>query len=138
MQTNCSVCGAPIRDDAKFCSHCGAKLPDSTQKLEIKSEIKIEDSARLEEVRLKYELEERERQEKKEAGRSSSRIRKIKLWTSWLLCIAFLCIGMALFYSGSRDQNKAISTIFMILFMASGIYALIVTFSSIINRFRRK
>lgn len=137
MQTNCPACGAPITDDARFCSHCGAKLPDNTQRIEIKSEIKIEDTAKLEEVRLKYELEEKKRQEKSESKRSGSRFLKVKLWISWIVCVASLCVGMML-YDPIPIKNNPLSTPFMILFTASGIYALVLTFSSLAKKFKRE
>ena len=121
--SNCPSCGSPITDDSRFCSHCGAKLPESTQKLEIK----IEDTAKLEEVRLKYRMEE--------ANRSVSKADKIKRWVGWILCVAFLCLAII-----TRDpNNQNLSVVFFILFMASGIFAIVVTFTSAIRKiFRRK
>ena len=138
MQTNCSACGAPITDDARFCSHCGTKLPDNTQRIEIKSEIKIEDKAKLEEVRLKYEMEEKKLQERNEAKRSGTRYIKIKLWASWLICIASFAVVMALYKPWPAKNNNPLSSVFSVIFFASGIYALIITFISLINKFRHK
>ena len=135
MPSNCQVCGAPITDDARFCSHCGAKLPDNTQRIEVKSEIKFEDTAKLEEVRLRYELEEKKRKEKSESKRSGSRYIKIKLWVSWLICIATMCVAMML-YDPIPIRNNPLSTPFMIVSTASGIYALVITFSYFVNKFR--
>ena len=123
MQSNCPVCGAPITDESRFCSHCGAKLPENVRK------IKIEDAAKLEEVRLKYEMQERERQEKNESKRTSSKSLKTKRWIGWLLCIACLCGGMVF-----RDSNPNLSLVLFILFMASGIYAIIISFASLFRK----
>ena len=119
MQSNCPACGAPITDNSKFCSHCGARLADNEQK------ITIEDKAKLEEIRLKYELEER----KNESRRTSSKVLKIKRWVSWLLCVACLCVGVFL-----HKTNENVSVVFGILFMASGIYAVIITFASLFRK----
>lgn len=50
----CSQCGAPLTNDSKFCSHCGAKVDDGT----IRAEITINDTARIKEVELqKHEFD---------------------------------------------------------------------------------
>ena len=123
MQNNCPNCGSPITDDARFCSHCGSKLPDNTQRTV--TEIKFEDAAKLEEVRLKYALEEK----KSEAKRSGSKSLKIKRWTGWLLCIVCLCLFMIF-----HETNEPLATVFLILFLASGIYALAATILSVFKR----
>ena len=137
MPTHCPTCGAPITDDARFCSHCGAKLPDNIQRIELKSEIKYEDTARLEEVRLKYELEEKKRQEKSESKRSGIRFIKIKLWVSWLISIATMCVAMML-YDPIPIKNNPLSTPFMIVSTASGIYAIVITFSYFAKKLRQR
>ena len=123
MQSNCPACGAPITDNSKFCSHCGARLADNEQK------ITIEDKAKLEEIRLKYELEERKRQENNESRKNSSKSLKIKRWVSWLVCVDCLCAGVFL-----HETNENVSLVFGILFMASGIYAVIITFASLFRK----
>lgn len=137
MQTNCPGCGAPVTDDARFCSHCGSKLPDNAQRIEIKSEIKIEDAAKLEEVRLKYQLEEKKRQDKREIKQNGVKGIKIKLWVSWIICVASLGVGMML-YDPFPSKNNPLSMPFIILFFASGIYALIITFSYFMKKYSRK
>lgn len=123
MQNNCPNCGSPITDDARFCSHCGSKLPDNTQRTI--TEIKFEDTAKLEEVRLKYALEEKI----SDAKRSGSKSLKIKRWTGWLLCIVCLCLFMIF-----HETNEPLATVFLILFLASGIYALATTILSVFKR----
>ena len=124
MQNHCSACGAPITDNAQFCSHCGARLPDAAQTIEIR----YEDAAKLEEVRLKHESEERQRQEKLEARNQRSKALRIKRWVSWLLCICFLCVAMLI-----RD-NRTLTGVFGVLFFAAGIYAVIITAMSVFKR----
>ena len=138
LHRNCPACGAPITDDARFCSHCGTKLPDDTQRIEIKSEIKIEDAAKLEEVRLKHELEERKWQEKHETKSSGTRYIKIKLWVSWLICIASLCVAMVTYDSIEAKSHNEIAMPCFIIFIASGIYAIVITFSNLLRKIRRK
>ena len=123
MKRNCPGCGAPITDESSFCSHCGTKLPDNVQK------IQIEDAAKIEEVRLKYEMQERERQEINESKRRSSKAMKIKRWVSWIFCIVCLCIGVS-----SVHVNQDLGVIAMLLSCASGIYALIITFASFFRK----
>lgn len=137
MQINCLACGAPVTDGAKFCSHCGTRLPDNTQRIEIKKEIKIEDSAKLEEIRLKYALEEKERQAKNESKRNGTRFLKVKLWISWIVCVASLSIAMAL-YNPIPIRYNPLSTPFFILFVASGIYALVITFSWVSKKIKHE
>lgn len=126
MQNHCPTCGAPITDHARFCAHCGAKLPDADAARTI--EIKYEDAAKLEEVRLKYEAEERQRLEKQEAGKRGARALKIKRWAGWLLCVLFLCLGMAV------REDRTLSAIFVLLFVAAGVYAFVITILSVFRR----
>ena len=137
MQIRCPSCGAPITDDAKFCHHCGTKLPDNTQKIEIKSEIKIEDTARLEEVRLKYDLEEKKRNDATEIKRNELRVLKTKLWISWILCIVSLCVAITI-YNPIPIENSPFSTPLFILSVASGIYAIILSISLFFKTVFRK
>lgn len=129
MQTNCSVCGAPIKDDSGFCPYCGARIPENVKK--------TEDTARLEEVRLKYELEEKKRQEINVSVRNESRALKIKLWTGWLLCIASMCVAVFLRDPGSGKKSP-LFTVCAVIFFASFIYALVITFASLIHKFRNR
>ena len=117
MQTHCPSCGAPITEDVPFCSHCGARLPEHKD-------------PKLEEVRLKYEREEKERQENKAAAQSRKKAMKIRIWISWALTLVFFCLMMFL-YKG----NESLLAIIAILFFVSGIYAIIV---SLIFLFRKR
>ncbi len=124
MENHCPTCGAPITDNVQFCSHCGARLPDTSRTIEIK----YEDAVKLEELRLKYEAEEKQRQENREAKKRRSKALRIRRWVSWLLCILFLCVAMAI------KDNRTLTGIFGILFFAAGIYAIIITVISVIKR----
>lgn len=50
----CSQCGAPVMDDSRFCSHCGAKIDDGVERKEIvidnKAEVKRADYETLESI----------------------------------------------------------------------------------------
>lgn len=48
----CPQCGANIEFDSKFCKYCGATMPDTTQRIEVK----IEDAAEIK--RAGYEEQE--------------------------------------------------------------------------------
>ena len=124
MQNHCPSCGAPITDQTGFCSHCGARLPDTSRTLEIK----YEDAVKLEEIRLKYENEERQRQEEQESKNRRSRSLRIRRWTGWLLCILFLCVAMSI------KDNRTLTAVFGMLFFAAGIYAIVITIMSVFKR----
>lgn len=134
---NCPACGAPITDDARFCSYCGAKLPDNTQRIEIRSEIKIEDTAKLEEVKRKYELEEKKHIDNNNTNKSELKKLKVKLWVSWLICIISLCIAMTI-YNPIPIKDSPFSTPCFILFFASGIYAIILSFGYLFKKIKHK
>ena len=123
MQSICPGCGAPITDESKFCSHCGAKLPDNVQK------IKIEDAAKIEEVRLKYEMQERERQEKNESNRITSKSLTIKRWISWIFCIVCMGVGVSFL-----EANQNLAVVAILLSFAAAIYAIVITFVSIFRK----
>ncbi len=112
MSYNCPACGSPITDDARFCSHCGVKLPDNVQRIEIKTENKTqyryEDAAKLEEIRLRYEREEKmenlRRQEQKEEAEKHAKATK-------KLCIICWAVGIILFslaFSGWLEPGAAL------------------------------
>lgn len=123
MSTHCPSCGAPVTEDSRFCSHCGTKLPENVQRIEIQAhnttEIKIEDAAKLEEVRLRYELEGKKLQDRMETKRQGIKPHKTKCTIALLLSIVFLCISLLV-----SKGNENLSTVFGILFMASGIYGI--------------
>lgn len=84
----CSQCGAPLLDDSKFCSHCGAKVDDGI----FRAEIKIDDVA--ENRRADYETQEsalRQKQMKSDLRRNKVR---------WILIGLVGAIGVALFVCG--------------------------------------
>ena len=133
MLTNCPTCGAPVTGEGLFCTHCGVRLPDSVPKAETNSRnadgSQYEDTARLEEVRLKYEQEEKQRLEKKEAKERESKVLRIKRWVSGLLCIAFLCLGMVFI-----DSDNNLSAVFGVLFFATGAYAFFIIVMSVFRK----
>ena len=134
---NCPACGAPITDDARFCAYCGAKLSDNTQRIEIKSEIKIEDTAKLEEVKRKFELEEKKHFDSIRTNKNEFKNLKIKLWISWLICI--ISFGTALtIYDPIPIQNSPFTTPCLVLFVASGIYAIVLSFSYLLKIIKHK
>lgn len=106
------------------CPSCGASIQKDPNRNSM-----YEDTAKLEEIRLKYELEERKRQENNESKRNVSKSLKIKRWISWLLCVASLCIGMF-----TRNSNSDISVVFGVLFFAFGIYAIVISITSIFKK----
>ena len=129
MNNKCPACGAPINDDAKYCSYCGTKYPDNIQRYEIKSEIKIEDKAKLEEIRLKYEMEEKERLEKSTSNKGEFKSLKVKLWISWIL---FIVLFSAAIYLSIQNDTMGLPLAVFSIFI--GIYAIITTFSWIFKK----
>lgn len=59
MTVNCPNCGSAIKDNGKFCSYCGAKLPDDTKRVEIQ----IDNIAEVK--RAEYEEKESQLRQKK-------------------------------------------------------------------------
>lgn len=59
MVTNCPNCGSPIKTDGKFCTYCGAKLPDDVKRVEVK----IDNTAEI--ARAEYEAQESQLRQKK-------------------------------------------------------------------------
>lgn len=59
MAINCPNCGSAIKDNGKFCSYCGVKLPDDTKRVEIK----IDNTAEIR--RAEYEEKESQLRQKK-------------------------------------------------------------------------
>ena len=106
MANNCPSCGSPITDDARFCSHCGNKLPDNTLRIEIKTEntteyktqYRYEDAAKLEEIRLRYEREEKQeeikRQEKKEKEEIKTKGLKKLCLICWIAAAILLLLAI--------------------------------------------
>lgn len=79
----CPDCGAPITDESRFCSHCGAKLDDGVKRTEININKRIEDVAEIK--RADYEeAESRIRQRKEEAKVKQNKVRH---WTCYILII---------------------------------------------------
>ena len=52
MAVKCPNCGSAVKDEGKFCSYCGAKLPDDTKRVEVK----IDNTAEIK--RAEYEEQE--------------------------------------------------------------------------------
>lgn len=42
MATKCTECGAAIKDDSRFCSYCGAKLPEEKKEDKKRREFSFE------------------------------------------------------------------------------------------------
>lgn len=69
MAVNCPNCGSAIKDNGKFCSYCGAKLPDDTKRVEVKidnvAEVKRaeyeEKESRLRQKRMERDLKREKR-----------------------------------------------------------------------------
>lgn len=132
MTSRCPSCGAPITDDKRFCAHCGCRLPDigETAGAKAPDEAGLYDEAvQLEELRLKYEMEEKIRREEAEKRQKTTKTLRIKRWVSWILCIAFFCVGFLL-----NHKNDTLSVIFAVLFFATGIYAVFITLASVFRR----
>ena len=59
MAVKCPNCGSAVKDEGKFCSYCGAKLPDDTKRVEVK----IDNTAEIK--RAEYEEQESKLRQKK-------------------------------------------------------------------------
>ena len=77
----CPDCGAPILDDSRFCSHCGAKLDDGVKRTEININKRIADVAEIR--RAGYEEAESKIRQRKETIKEKQN--KAKHWTCYIL-----------------------------------------------------
>lgn len=89
----CSQCGAPVTSNSKFCSHCGAKIPDDV----FRAEIRIDNTAEIQ--RAQYETEESKfRQKQMKSDMIKNRI-------VWILIGLIAFIGIVLFSMVFFDRD---------------------------------
>ena len=111
-RTVCSQCGAPLLDDSKFCSHCGAKVDDGI----FRAEIKIDEVA--ENRRADYETQEsalRQKQMKSDLRRNKVR---------WILIGLVGAIGVALFISAIVSKSVLVMVYGMLAIVYAGYLAI--------------
>lgn len=68
----CPQCGSTLKDDGRFCSYCGTKLPDDVTRIEVKIDTRVEDVAEVK--RASYEEQEskiRQKQMKRDMRKGS-------------------------------------------------------------------
>lgn len=84
----CPQCGSPITSEGKFCSYCGAKIPDDV----FRAEIRIDDTAEIQ--RAQYETEESKLRQKQ--TEREFKVRKVR----WILVAVFFGISVVLLALG--------------------------------------
>ena len=119
--TKCPSCGAGILEGSgKFCSFCGALLPDDIHRAELKIE-NVSDMARLE-----FEREQARKQEEKEKKAKKAKI--IRSMSSVVVPGIMLFVGWV-FSKLDGTLNRLSGTIMMIggAFMFLGVLSLLLT-----------
>ena len=99
MVTRCPSCGSAVKDEGRFCSYCGAKLPDDTKRVEVK----IDNTAEIK--RVEYEEQEsllRQKRMKRDLAREK---RKPYLILAIILTVV---VPLALAWSGVISGIEAI------------------------------
>ena len=115
----CPDCGAPITDESRFCSHCGAKLDDGVKRTEININKRIEDVAEIK--RADYEeAESRIRQRKEEAKVKQNKVRH---WTCYIL-IALSAISWIYVAFNAKTPGSTGLLIIICLFAIEGPFVL--------------
>ena len=106
----CRKCGKELADGAKFCKYCGATMPDTTQRIEVK----IEDAAEIkragyEEQESLLRQEQMKRQMKKEKMKPWIVVLKIAsvivpfgvallIGNAWKLVLMFISVLLASYW----------------------------------------
>lgn len=103
MAINCPNCGSPVRTEGKFCSYCGAKLPDDTKHVEVV----IDNIAEVK--RAQYEEQESKLRQEKMIRELKKEKRKPKIILAKILSVV-IPIGLAL--TGWFDLNAEGAYIF--------------------------
>lgn len=110
----CPSCGSPVKE-GRFCNYCGAKLPDDTQRIEIRNTVEdVAEIKRIERERVESERKEEERLK----ARSTKRKACIVLTVVLVLVSAYGAIFKP------NDSIKQISAV--AFFWAFGMIAFII------------
>ena len=104
----CPQCGSPITSEGKFCSYCGAKIPDDV----FRAEIRIDDTAEIQ--RAQYETEESKLRQKQ--TEREFKVRKVR----WILAAIFFGISAVLTALGALFNSGELA-FFSALAMAGSI-----------------
>lgn len=83
----CSQCGAVVKE-GRFCNYCGARLPDDTNRVEIKVERRFENAAELK----RLELEEQEILHRREEEKQKKMIRRRAMLLTFIISALFLLV----------------------------------------------
>lgn len=122
----CPQCGSPVTSEGKFCSYCGARIPDDV----FRAEIRIDNTAEIQ--RAQYETEESKLRQKQ--TEREFKARKVR----WILAAIFAVLGIVLFcicllIPKGSDHSMDVGA-FMLLSMGSFALAIYICY---VNLFKK-